>query len=332
MGDYEAFWGQWAELRTDVSRAIETGDFTDLPDRISAAVEHIADGLTWELGPGEEARHAFCLSSNGDPDKRAAIESCLRRGPGADAQWEYHPARRPVPAEAVDNFSLQFGDSDLTFGDVRVAWKGDDDRERLDVIMHHPAFAEMPDDARLQAGFVILDNVLGEDGVERWLGGIELTSDALEGNLGLRDLRVGVDELAKTATGDRWAVLRGELEDGAPVFVTLNTALKRVDHPLFLQRLELTIPLKEPTDEGLTTDDEAGELNALEDELIEDLGDAVAYVGRETRQGLRVLHLYCAEGGPAPDAIRRFGERHPERAMSLHVERDPLWEAQGRFI
>ena len=149
---------------------------------------------------------------------------------------------------------------------------------------------------------------------------------------GLRDLRAAVDELAATATGDRWAILRGELSDGAPVFVTLNTALKRVDHSLFLQRLELTIPLHQPTDEGLTTEDEATVLNRLEKELMEELGDAVTYVGRETRQGLRLLHLYCAEGGPAPDMIRRFGERHPERAMSLHVERDPFWEAQGRFI
>lgn len=332
MGDYEAFWRRWGELRGEVRRAIESGDFGDLPNRISGAVEHIADGLTWELGPGDQAQHAFCISSNGDPDKRAAIESCLRRGPGVDAEWEYHPARQPVPVEAVDGFSLRFGESDLTFGDVRVAWSPDEDRERLDVTVHHPVFAAMPDEARQQAGFVILDNVLGEDGVERWIGGIDWVNEPLEDGKGLRDLRAAVDELASSATGDRWAILRGELTDGAPIFVTLNTALKRVDHPLFLQRLELTIPLKEPTEEGLTTDDEATRLNELEDELMEDLVGAVAYVGRETRKGLRLLHMYCAEGGPAPDVIRRFGERHPERAMALHVERDPFWEGQSRFI
>ena len=54
----------------------------------------------------------------------------------------------------------------------------DPHRELMHVTSFHPAFAAMPDDMRGMATFLILDRVLGEDTVQRWLGGIRTTVEA----------------------------------------------------------------------------------------------------------------------------------------------------------
>ena len=74
-------------------------------------------------------------------------------------------------------------------------------------------------------------------------------------------------------------MLRGQDGDGRPVFVTLNAALKRIDHLACDHHVAIDLALLDPTEEGLTTDEEAEQLNALEDELAPLLADAV-YFGR----------------------------------------------------
>jgi hypothetical protein len=53
---------------------------------------------------------------------------------------------------------------------VRIAFETNVDRELINVRFHHPALATLDDKERARAAFLTLDDVLGEDGVERWDG------------------------------------------------------------------------------------------------------------------------------------------------------------------
>ena len=97
----EAFWTWWPEAGARISAAIADRKLEEaLIAEVTAKVQAIHPKLTWELGPGGTAQHAFCLSSGGDPELRRLTERWLRAAPATDAVWEFHPARRGAPGLA----------------------------------------------------------------------------------------------------------------------------------------------------------------------------------------------------------------------------------------
>ena len=126
--------------------------------------------MAWELQPGSQAAHAFCLSPEGNPELRQVALRWLERAPTPDATWEYHASKQP--AKSLMTLVTDGGQFDLEEMRASAAW--DETRRLVDVRLWHPRFPEVPEAVRLQAAFLFLDHLLGEDGVERWIGAIEL--------------------------------------------------------------------------------------------------------------------------------------------------------------
>ncbi|MEQ1569227.1 MAG: DUF695 domain-containing protein, partial [Myxococcota bacterium] len=286
------FWSFWATSAPQLRAAIEAGTLLDWVELIQARVEAIHEGLDWEFGPGATAEHYFCVSAKGDPDVRVVAERWLAAAPPADATFEFYPARPGSgPTEAI----LDLGPHRFALADFRYAVSVDGPRERIAARVYHPGFGAAPENTAVMATFLGLDGILGEDEVERWLGGVEtvneLPADAVD-EVGLVE---AVSRLRATATGEQFTVMRGQLPDGRPVFVTANLALKRIDHLRMDTHYQVTLPLRSPDAAGLIGPDEAEALNQHEDALLKALGTDAVYLGRETGAGARVVHLH----GPA---------------------------------
>lgn len=329
----DAFWAWW---RGGASAGFaEAFDGPRAPDGelIGALSEHVAaidPSLDWEFGSGRSSRHHLCLSAKGDPVLRVVAERWRKRGPEPDAVWEFYSARQGSRGE-VSDLSLEIAGVTVALGALTFRIEVDDSTERIDVVGHHPAFAALADEQLAkQILFIGLDNLLGEDGVERWIGGVDLSTTRPASAISAHDLASAVDALAARATGERWAVLRGEIE-GRRIFVTLNRAIKRVDHLLLDMHVSVTLPLRAPTPEGLTTDEEAASLNRMEDELVAALGAHAVLIGRETGSGRRTLHLHVAEGGPARGILDRWAARHPDYPVAVDTEMDPRWNILHRW-
>jgi hypothetical protein len=287
-------------------------------------VAAIDAGLDWEFGPGVRSEHHLCLSGKGDPMLRLLAERWVRRGPGADATWEFYASRQ---ASRASGQGLTIAGHDVALDEFAYAVEEDESRETLDLRAHHPVFRSIADERlRRQILFIALDNLLGEDGVERWIGGIDESIEPVSPSVPHSELPARIEQLASRATGERWAILKGQRE-GRPLFVTTNLALKRIDHLLLDMHLVVDLPLLAPTEEGLTTNEEADALNALEDELVEALGEHALMAGRETCAGHRTIHLRVMEGGPARGLVERWSARHPERRATAQAKMDPRWEA-----
>ena len=318
-----AFWQAWPSLREALNEALERRDFGDLPQRIGALTEAIHPRLEWELGPGQRATHAFALSAAGDMSLRHLTERWVRDAPTDDPVWEFHPARQPRPG-----FGLRLGDVELAADAMEAAFEVDPGTERVHVRVFHPAFAELDERGRGTGTFLMLDGLLGEDGVERWIGAVQPATSRPEGAQPFAELAAAVQALEAEATGERWALLEGQ-PDGVRTIVAVNRALKRVDHPLHTHRCELRVALEAPTAEGLPGADEDEVLGELEDRLRRDLGEHAAYLGRLTDGGARTFVLYAPPHGPAAAAVAAFCDGL-ERA-SATWEADPRWEFAAQF-
>lgn len=325
----EEFWTWWATARPRIEAAISTNGFSNaLASEINDKVGGVAPDLDWELAPGKSSQHAFCLSPKGDPESRLVTEIWKARGPAADATWEFYGARQGGAARSA--MTMEIGGHEIKLDDFRVVFEVNELKERVDGRYYHPAFAAMAEQLRATTTYLVLDGMFGEDGVERWLGAIETQPDMAEEGVAMSELDVAVSKLSVRATGEQFAVLRGEVE-GAPVFVMVNHALKRIDHLLACMHVTVDLKILEPTDAGLTTNEEAPQLDAAEDALVEALGHAAVYYGRETRRGRRVIHFFAPEDGPAAAAFKRWAASHPSRDIEIEWTRDPAWTVQQRF-
>lgn len=307
----EAFWRWWPEAAGRIAAAIATTP-EPLVGQISAAVRAIDSRLAWELAPGASAAHAFVVSPEGNPETRPIAQAWLAAAPPPDATWEFHASRQPGSLG-----TLQVGPVQLSLGEIRVIAGWDAGRERNDVRIWHPSLADLPDGPRRQIAFLFLDNLLGEDAVERWIGTIDI-SDAAFGGLTPDELRAAVERNAATATGSRWSLVRRS--DGA--IIVVNAALKRIDHPAAMHHLELTI---DRGLERLANSPELQELDAAQDVLDEQLDGVALNVGRITDRRRRTIHYVTAERERAGEIARRWAAEHRRFGPSVRVTPDPRW-------
>jgi hypothetical protein len=161
-----------------------------IAEEVGARVSAIDPRLAWETGPGlNGAHHHFALSAEGDIELRVLTQRCIARAPAADATWEYFPARQAFPRRG--DWALEFekvGGATFDFPRARVGFQIDTERELAHVKFHHPALAKVDENQRATAAFLTLDSVLGEDGVERWIGRIETSAEPIPDGKTLREL------------------------------------------------------------------------------------------------------------------------------------------------
>ena len=321
-----SFWQWWESARHRVLKAIEVerGFSEALVQDISEHVAAIGD-LDWELGAGATSRHAFFLSAKGDPQGRLVTELWRSLGPAPDEEWSYFPARQPRRDATLEFDGVKFDSSAL-----RVTFEVEMARERVHASFFHPGFAALEERGRHVVLFLLLDGELGEDGVERWLGGIDLL-EADTDTKSFAEFRAAVDQLVSEATGERFAIFEGKTDSDEPLFVTVNLALKRIDHLLNTTRVAIDVAILDRNDHGLPTNADAEQLNALEDELGKALGGHAVYFGRETRPGHRIVHWYTPEDSPVRSIIDRWAAGHSDRRPDAQFAHDPGWEFVKRF-
>jgi hypothetical protein len=272
------------------------------------------------------------VSPEGNAELRQAALRWLGSAPPADAVWEYHASKQASPTLR----GLQVGSRQFELEEMRAISSWDATRRRLDVRLWHPRFPEAPREAKLQVAFVFLDNLLGEDDVERWIGAIDLL-EAPTGGRTPDELRAEVARRREEAAGDETWIL-GELTrpDGGRTIVTANAGLKRKDLPFADHHVTIGVLLDGPV---MPTDEIAAVLNAEEDDLLERLGDAAVYVGRTTKPGLRELHFVAEDpqlmrpgidGWAAilPDTWTPGG---PQRRIKVDFQHDMDWTFRGEL-
>jgi hypothetical protein len=322
-GGIEAFWSWWQTARHRVLDAIEVkrSFAPELVAEIQDRVRAIDPELDWELGRGSTSRHAFFLSPRGDLERRRLTERWCRVAPPADATWSYFPARQAQPAE----LRLVLGGVAFDAQALTAAFEIDASHRRVHGAYWHPAFGQLDEASRGSALFLLLDRLLGEDGVERWLGAIELAPGPLPDARPIAAVLAAVKQLEEQPDQQGYVVLQGRLPSGAPVVAIVDAAIKRIDHLAATHHLAVELPVADAS--GLPAADESSRLDALEDELTQALG-ACVHFGRETVPGQRVLHWFVEENAPAISAAQAWAAR---RGARVRVTPDPQWEVARRF-
>ena len=325
----DAFWKWWQGARGPLAQAIHDRTLSDWVEPISARVHAIDPRLAWELGPGVKSAHHICVSGEGDGVLRVTTQRWVSRAPPPDEVWEYYPSRQPSRGDP--KVKLEIAGVALDYADFRFALELDDVRRRVQVAVYHPKLRELPDHERGLATFLVLDDALGEDGVERWVGGVQSTLDPGRADKSRRQLIEAVEALAARQAAKSFVLLEGKAKDGRRMLAVVNLGLKRLDHLLFDSHVEITIPYATERADGLYDAPVGEELKEMEDALLQALGKEAVYIGHETGLGRRVIHLHTAVVSPAQGIIEHWERMYPAWDIEVAARADPQWNILRRW-
>ena len=311
----ERFWAWWAGARDAIAKDIPARQVARRTNEISSAVAGIDKRLAWELAPGKTSQHMLVVTPEGSAEVRPIAIAWLQTAPEADATWEYRASRQPGEPRTI-----VVGGATVEPSEMRTRSTWDANRELMSVQLWHPSFEHMREQVRGQIAFLFLDNLLGEDDVERWIGAIEIDETARTGETP-EALAYAVGQHAETATGDQWVVAETTDDQGDPVIVRYNASIKRIDHPFAGNHLEVSF------DSGLgDPDGRQGRANAAAAEaLAESLAGTAIDCAYTTDRRRRTIHFACEDGPRALEIAALWADDHRDLDPKAAVEPDPTW-------
>ncbi|NMO03860.1 DUF695 domain-containing protein [Gordonia sp. TBRC 11910] len=323
MADPETeFWVWWTQRGQAASQtALATGDFDDLLPELTARIERIDRDLAWEFGPGDDAEHRLTVTGGGRPRPRAAAQRWFDCAPESSA-FEFAPAKSADPSAfghelAIDGIAVSLSQS-------RFRIFVDEEHWLIQVGVYHPAFRRLDGEHVNSVTFLMLDWLLGEDGVERWVAGVESLTDNPTDGVDAASVVEIVNSLAARAPVNEWVLLSAQTPDG-PLVVNVRRPFSWLDDPLATQAVVAVrdYPARE---DGLPGDGVFEQLVSAEDALQAQVPDD-AFVASVTGMAQRRLHLFLR-----PDADLSAIEAWARACgAQLDIFDDPGWTCVRDF-
>ncbi|HKE51080.1 MAG TPA: DUF695 domain-containing protein [Actinomycetes bacterium] len=319
------FWTWWSAVREQIETEMVEG--VPSPQRSAEITAHVAaidKGLDWELSRPDTARYQLVVTAGRIGELRSLAHRWAQAAPDHPG-WSYLPVRPAVPA-ALDTTVVVEGARRISPADTEIAARVDQRRAVVDIIVYHPVFADLADaQAREQIVTLILNRLLGEDEVARWIGQIEIATERPLDGIPAGSLPAVMEQVSARYAEPRWALLSGSTATGLPVVATIRFPLHQVDYPLADQHVAVVLPYRDRTEQRLPTATALDALNEFEERLLTITEPGAVLAGHETANGRRIMHVYQDATAPMAAAISDLARGWRPGRASVAVTGDPGW-------
>jgi len=327
-GGVGGFWDWWSSAGRELAEqsirgVVEPQAFAQhMTERVGQLGQ-----LGWELTAGETSEHVLVITAEGDPAARAVARRVVLAAPDADATWSYVDSRPPAPDPEAVVLSAD-ASPPVDFSRVQVTARLDGGR--FDVLLHHPSFADLPEESRLQITHMALDAALGEVDAELWLGEVQPVEFPPLDGFGLSALRAVVGDLKSQRLDEdgrpRWAMLRGETKDG-PLVAMARSPLHALMAPNLDTYVAVVLPYRHRTEDGLPDEGSLEPLAEFERRLEGELGVSGQVVAHMSSAGVRTLHVYVDSTADVLAKVKALARSWDQGSASVHDMADPGWSA-----
>lgn len=191
----EAFWDWFSSQARRFYETIEAGQCNDLTPEVSEKVDEFLGNLAWVFGPGPQGvgGHSFTLSPEGNVHRQFLTTYWHELAPKVPG-WTFYPARQPGP---MTDMAIQIGGHSFAADEVMAAVEPDFENKRVNLQIWHPKLHLLTtDNAANTLVFLFLDEALGEQGTECWVGLVQLSQGPLENALPMTGLGTHIRALS----------------------------------------------------------------------------------------------------------------------------------------
>lgn len=189
------FWDWYASVAQRFYTTIESGKCPELGEETSKSIDEILGSFAWVFGPGSKPKeHSLTLSGEGDRHKQLLSRYWLECAPKLDG-WTFYPARQPG---TVEGWGLKIHDEDFRPIEFWLTPEVNEENQIVNLTVWHPLFAKLNDDQKWRVLFIVLDEALGEYGVQQWIGKIDMAADKLARSIPIKELRPFIADLEKS--------------------------------------------------------------------------------------------------------------------------------------
>ena len=198
----ERFWDWFASESEKMLAAIDDKRCGDLMGSVSKNVDAFGGGFGWVFGPGVNgARHSFTLTGEGVVERQLLAQYWESRAPKLPG-WYFHSSRQASTEQP--SWKINMGGE--TF-EPTAFWCSvfiDEKEGKFDITVWHPLFAKLPKDEQFRILFIVLDELFGEFGTQRWLGEIKMADHRLAESMPFAELR---DFVAAETAKREWKLI-----------------------------------------------------------------------------------------------------------------------------
>ncbi len=183
----ERFWTWFASESERMLSTIDDKRCGDLTDSVSKQVDEFGPGFGWVFGPGENgARHSFTLTGEGVIERQILAQYWQTRAPKLPG-WCFFNSRQA--ATGTPTWKINMGAETFEPAAFWCSVFINEQAEKFNITVWHPLFAKLPKDEHFRILFIVLDELFGEFGTQRWLGEIKITDARLAESMPVVELR-----------------------------------------------------------------------------------------------------------------------------------------------
>ena len=168
------FWEWFPDVAKRFEEAADSDDPHEVVSQVGDFMEMNMPGLSWALGRGESGEHSFTLTGEGLVPKQLLAAYWQSRAislPG----WVFYASRQPSPPETLKDLAIGVSDEEqVDAANFIIKTVIDEEGELIDITAWHTALANVDEEHHFQILFLLLDEALGEFGVQTWLGEIKV--------------------------------------------------------------------------------------------------------------------------------------------------------------
>lgn len=168
------FWRWFAASAERLKNLYSTNRLEGLTREINRELDKVEPELAWEMGPGKKKPYLLTISGEGNPRLRELADLMIRLAPTNLEGWELYaarPARSAPEVVRLPESGESFKTVDWKFIPLEHPKSG-----RLDLVVVDDQLARSVRETALRAVSLYLDQLLGEDTVETWIGEFRVES------------------------------------------------------------------------------------------------------------------------------------------------------------
>jgi len=198
------WWRAFAAHAADIDAHITRKQNWDLPKWIHENLNPISHELMWEFGPGLLGGHRLVITPESNHELRPLVDEILSAAPKIP-NWEFYPYRLPSDFPEAETMVKARGGARLS--DMRFVLQAGK-FNRVDI--HCLVKSDFPKDLIRNTAFIAIENLLGEEMLDHWIGNIEnetvpvFPSTAIQGDKMLDGLRTTVAGIVGKLPAEPW--------------------------------------------------------------------------------------------------------------------------------